>query len=572
MTRVPPLPRPLIESVFEGNAVLFIGAGFSHGVTGLDWWGLLDRLKEKLPDTSGWDSLDALDRAQLFVQAHGRDGLERELAWLLPTLDSLRGQVTDFHRTLVSLPFRVIVTTNYDALVEATLADLDQSYRVVVDDDEVARAASIRDGCRLVVKMHGDLLLGDTIVLTREDYLNYESSRPAMVTLFESLLLNHAFVFYGFGLSDPNFLLLYQSVLRKNAHARTAYAFMKEPNRLLSKFWSNRKVELISGRTFGELETMVVHLAQAVKSRRADEWDLDSVLDIHFPDEHAQVTALLDEVRGRFCQRLADLEPFLWVRLPPDEIEHYSDDEADDVLGAFRVLRALALGGFPVDPEYFARAAELLVRFGMNEAARAALEMTLRIMHRGGPPASPQLRSSLGRVLCRLGEFDRAMVFLERALAEADPDEIWGRMAELAWLSRCILDRIDRLSARGRDRAVMELVASFLRNQASRIEQARNPPPEDDEPSRWSAYYVNYRVGRIMALASELAGTSSQVYAETAVDMLARAIELAPHKPDPYRAIRPLLTEPRYPTEDAQRWVKLVAHAPPALLRRLIKD
>ena len=570
MPKAHSLPQPLVDAVAEGRSVLFLGAGFSHGVTGLGWNELLEKLKEKLPDSSGWESLDALDRAQLFVQAHGREALERELAALLPTPDALREEVTDFHRTLLRLPFPVIVTTNYDGLVEATLADLDESFRVVVDNDEVSKAAAVRDGCRLVVKMHGDLLLSDTIVLTREDYLGYESTRPAMVTLFESLLLTRTFFFFGFGLSDPNFLLLYQSVIRKSPHARTSFAMMKEPNRLMVRFWSKRGVDIVSGRSFGEMETTVRQLATNVFSRRAREWELDSVLALHFPEEQPRVEELLTEVRERFCHRLSELEPFLWVDMGPDDVEAYRHDAADDVLGAFRVLRALGLAGFPVDPDHFGKAAELLVRFGLQEDGRTALNMALWLLHQRRLRATPVLRGRLGRVLCRLGEFERAQVLLERALDEGPADDVPGRMAELAWLSRCVLHRVDKLRDRRRDRAVTELIASFLRKQATRLDIARTAPPSGDDSTRWSTYYVNYRVGRIMALASEMAGESGDVYAAQAVEMLTRAIGLAHHKPDPYRALHPLLTEDHYGTKDADRWAALIAGAPPTLIRRLL--
>jgi hypothetical protein len=423
MSRLPALPPELVEAVANGRAVLFLGAGFSHGVTGLDWNQLLETLRHKLPDDTGWDALDALDRAQLFVEGHGRDELERELAALLPTADALRGDVTPFHRAMLSLPFPIIVTTNYDGLVEATLADLDEPFRVVVDDDEVAEAVSIDDGCRLVVKMHGDLLLGDTIVLTREDYLRYDTTRPAIVALLESLFLTRAFVFYGFGLSDPNFRLIYDQVLRKNACGGPSYALMREPNTLMTRFWSERKVHLVASKTYAEMEAQVSSLCARVARRREDELDLDTVLATHFPDEQDEISRLLDEVHRRFSDRLRELEPFLWVNLTPTEIESYGDDTADDVLGAFRVLRALVRAGFPVPPAPFGQAGELLAKFGMHKDARQALEIALRIMRRNGGTAPPGLRSSLGRVLCRLGEFDRARVFLERALEDGDPEE-----------------------------------------------------------------------------------------------------------------------------------------------------
>jgi tetratricopeptide (TPR) repeat protein len=564
-----PLPNELVEAVAADRAVLFVGAGFSHGVTGLDWNALLEALRHKLPDSSGWEYLDPLDRAQLFVQSQGRDELERELASLLPTADALHGEVTDFHRKLIGMPFPIIVTTNYDGLVEATLADLDEPFRVVIDPEEVAAAVSVDDGCRLVIKMHGDLVLGDTIVLTREDYLNYDSNRPAIVSLLESLFLTRTFFFYGFGLSDPNFLLIFNQVMHKKACGGPSYAMMREPNTVMASFWAARKVYLIPSRNYAEMEAQVAALANRVQRRRADEWDLDTVLGTHFPDDHEEIVGLLEEVHKRFADRLQELEPFLWVNLTADDLESYNDDTVDDVLGAFRVLRALARGGFPVPPTVLAQAGELLAKFKLHNEARAALELALRLMRRERGSVTPKLRSSLARVMCRLGDFERARVFLERALEEGDPGETWLRAAEMAWLTRCVLERLDRLKTRRRHRAVMEAIAAFLQRQAPRLSIALIPPPDDDPPARWSIYYINLRVGRIMAMAAEMAAAAGQVYAAEAIDYLTRAIEVAPFKPEPYRVLKPLLLESRYGTADPERWSRLIEAAPPEALRKL---
>ena len=97
--------------------------------------------------------------------------LPGELAALLPSVDALADKVTEFHKALVSQPFPVIVTTNYDGLVEATLQALVEPYRLVVEEAEVAPALAANDGCRVVVKMHGDLLLDGAAQCRGEQFL-----------------------------------------------------------------------------------------------------------------------------------------------------------------------------------------------------------------------------------------------------------------------------------------------------------------------------------------------------------------------------------------------------------------
>ena len=142
------------------------------------------------------------------------------------------------------------------------------------------------------------------------------------------------------------------------------------------------------------------------------------------------------------------------------------------------------------------------------------------------------------------------------------------RADDLAWLSRSILEQIDRLFERGRKRGVIELIASFLSQNADRLGLALVDPGED-ELFKWSIYYINLRLGRIMGLASEMALSSGQVYAQQAITLLTRAIELVPMKPEAYKWVRPLLTDRRYGTEDVKKWMALVASAPSSVQRRL---
>ncbi|MCA9559539.1 MAG: hypothetical protein KC583_13340, partial [Myxococcales bacterium] len=175
---------------------------------------------------------------------------------------------------------------------------------------------------------------------------------------------------------------------------------------------------------------------------------------------------------------------------------------------------------------------------------------------------------SVGRALSRLGEEARARPYLEGALAVGDADDPWARVSDLAWLAKSVLHRIDALRAAHRKRAVTEVIARFLSAQAPRLRLAALEPGEDADRT-WSVYYVNLRLGRVMLLASEMAQASGRVYAEQAVDLLTRAIELAPHKPDPYKAVRPLLTDRRWGVADARRWMALVAAAPAEVQKRL---
>lgn len=565
------LPGPLVDAVARQQAVLFVGAGFSHGVTGLNWNQLLEQLRDRLPDARGWDALDALDKAQLFVQAHGRRSLERTLAGMLPGPTALRGSVTDVHRALISMPFPVIVTTNYDGLVEATLADLDIPFRVIVDNDEVAEAVSLQDDARLVVKMHGDLLLGDTIVLTRDDYLNYELTRPAMVTLLNSLLLGRPFVFYGFGLSDPNFHLIYHSVIRRNARGGRAFALMKEPNDLMARYWASRGVSLVSGPTYSALEEMIRALHGEVRAVQARDWDLPSVLRVHFGDDSDEVIQMLDDVQRRLGDRVRRLHPLLTPNPDTGGLPPMPEGSEEEILGAFRALKALVRAGCPVAPATLHQAGDLLTRLGLYEPAREALELAMDLTRRGGLRATVALRSSLGQVLSRLGAYDRAQIYLERALEEGDPERPYDRLDELSWLCRCIQGRVEGLRRSGRPAAAAEVLMAFIDRYSGLMALLQSTRPDQTDAHHWAVYYAHYRMGTIRAMAANMLSVHPEIHARLAIEQLARAIQTVPHKRGPYSVIKPLLLSPQYTPPDHHRWAQLLDGAPVALRAELTR-
>jgi hypothetical protein len=63
-----------------------------------------------------------------------------------------------------------------------------------------------------VVKFHGDVGSPANIVLCRDDYDAFFQDRPAMASLLEGLLLNHTFLFVGYGLRDPNFRQIFSRI------------------------------------------------------------------------------------------------------------------------------------------------------------------------------------------------------------------------------------------------------------------------------------------------------------------------------------------------------------------------
>ena len=119
--------RELIDLVASGEAIFIVGAGSSARVGYVTWDGLLEELEnlanrcgEGLDQTRKGDELAYAEDIKLHIKNATGD-LSRYYALLQNLFSPKEPPFEDFHRKLVSLPFRGILTTNYDTVLEDAL-------------------------------------------------------------------------------------------------------------------------------------------------------------------------------------------------------------------------------------------------------------------------------------------------------------------------------------------------------------------------------------------------------------------------------------------------------------------
>jgi len=257
----------LEDALLARECVLFIGAGLSHG-TGLpDWSELIARLAGDLGVKS--QGLDYLDLAQWYRERFG----SRRLAEVIQQTYGQPGALpTLAHYLLLSLPVRVIITTNYDELLEMTLTALKRYPVKVVQQRDVAR---IRAGQgTYVMKLHGDAASAEEIVLCRDDYDEFFERRPAMALLLEGLLLNQTFFFVGYSLRDPNFRQIYSRIARMLRDAArpafaTSFETASEHGGYLTQQWREKQLHLITiaGKTPAEQQHQFLRFLDGLAER-----------------------------------------------------------------------------------------------------------------------------------------------------------------------------------------------------------------------------------------------------------------------------------------------------------------
>ena len=216
---------------------LFIGSGFSRRYLGLeDWEALLRKFCTNIKayeyylTTANGDlptaaSLMALDFHEMWWsspeyetsreknKAKVRDktsALRIEIANYLNSLsltDLMASEYKDEIELLSKLNVDGIITTNWDLLLENLFPD----YKVFIGQGELlfSNPQSIAE----IYKIHGSAFRATSLVLTREDYDDFESKNPYLAAKLITLFVEHPIVFIGYSLTDKNIAALLKSIV-----------------------------------------------------------------------------------------------------------------------------------------------------------------------------------------------------------------------------------------------------------------------------------------------------------------------------------------------------------------------
>ena len=97
-----------------------------------------------------------------------------------------------------------IITTNYDKLIESCKNVQRDNYQVIIQDKDLLESSKNH----YIIKMHGDILQPQSIVLKEADYLDYSQKHVLIEMFIKSLLANHIILFLGYSLNDYNIKLI----------------------------------------------------------------------------------------------------------------------------------------------------------------------------------------------------------------------------------------------------------------------------------------------------------------------------------------------------------------------------
>jgi len=192
------------EAARRGQLAVFVGAGVSAAAGLPTWEQLLDELAARsgLDDDlrAGLSRLPPQDSAALLARELGRDALESFVKGRFGP-----GCYALAHALIADLPVQEFVTTNYDPLVELAAEGIGRHLHVLPFDEAVP-------GAPWLLKLHGDAAHPESVVLTREEYLQLGDARAALAGVLHALLLTRHVLFVGTSMLDDDLIRIAHQV------------------------------------------------------------------------------------------------------------------------------------------------------------------------------------------------------------------------------------------------------------------------------------------------------------------------------------------------------------------------
>lgn len=193
------------RALWQDEAAVMVGAGFSRVCTREKnsptpplWSDFKTEMAAALGHGQG-EIPDALRLAQEYQTLHGDSGLDQLINRLITDEQWEPGSL---HKQLLELPWRDVLTTNWDTLLERTKPQTpDRIYSCVRTIQDIAHRSQPR-----IVKLHGSLPSYKPFIFTEDDYRTYPVQFAPFVNLAQQVMLEHDLCLIGFSGADPNFL------------------------------------------------------------------------------------------------------------------------------------------------------------------------------------------------------------------------------------------------------------------------------------------------------------------------------------------------------------------------------
>ena len=146
---------------------------------------------------------------------------------LKKTFLETKPKTKEFHDKIALIPhFKTIITTNYDKLFEDSFGNKAQ---LLLSNNHIAYVEKNKTE---IFKVHGDLSIPESIIITKSDYNNFFSLKKEdelYWTVIKERLSTKSVLFLGYNLEDPNISVIFEKISNTLASHRKE-CFLIAPN------------------------------------------------------------------------------------------------------------------------------------------------------------------------------------------------------------------------------------------------------------------------------------------------------------------------------------------------------
>ncbi|WP_157903305.1 SIR2 family protein [Cupriavidus malaysiensis] len=276
----------LLRDLAEQRVVLFLGAGVSassaiDGSPAFKGWpeflkdaakSRQEHLRDQVIDLV--KSKDYLLACQLL-----QDDYEDEWQELITEEYGKAAEPSRLHKSLISLKQRLLITTNFDKLLETAWAQCvptgNRSFKVISQIEEsVFRCLKDHDTPYLI-KLHGSVDNTSSLIFSRSEYIRLAFGNNRYATFLDAILLNYTILFVGFSMDDPAISSLMEMYALNYPGARPHYIFAPEGGReniaeINKKLRKLSMIKYDASENHTKLPVLIDQLARSANEKRRE--------------------------------------------------------------------------------------------------------------------------------------------------------------------------------------------------------------------------------------------------------------------------------------------------------------
>lgn len=266
------IPEEIVESVKKGECTLFLGAmasvpspeGSPYQYKNSPPSGA--ELSRQLAKKCGYPDHDInnLQRVSLYFEYRENGSRHSLVKAIIKAITASEIRSSPVLHMLASLPFRLVITTNYDHLFDNALC-MAKTTDGILKDPQVqiydpnfdSHPESVPYGPPeqrpILFKLHGDIDKPESIVVTEEDYIVFiqRMSTPnphPIPNCIRARLQSYPTLFIGYSMKDYNLRLLFRT-LRWHVDAANfplSYSVDPFPDNLIVSVWQKGEKRIVS--------------------------------------------------------------------------------------------------------------------------------------------------------------------------------------------------------------------------------------------------------------------------------------------------------------------------------------